>query len=351
MENLKKTHQCKYCNVKFRDNYNLKRHLVSKHNENNLDGFNYKCNYCNREFHQKSNLSSHLKNIHDENNKKFIKCKPIKLNFKTFNEFELWKDNIEKETISKYVKKTRSYYLKDGTKRSLYSCHRSGNFKSRSLGKRKLKIIGSNKINDYCPAKIICLKRIDGNFDILYYSEHKGHEMEPSRINLNKNERLEIYKQIVSKEIKQDLLVNIQSDSNISTTHYLSKKDLYNIRNEFSNKELIVSNNENNMAVNNLINEHNENNVNDIELKTNDEESKEIIIENDIEINYDDLERIKGEMFGDFMKFLSNIENVEQALTARKLISSLPYLVDSLTTNVSNSDDIVISVIPKQENS
>ena len=77
-----------------------------------------------------------------------------------------WKQETEKETFSRYVKKRGSHSATDSTKRHYYICHRSGQFVSESKGSRHLKLQGSNKINAVCPASIRVTETEDGTCKI-----------------------------------------------------------------------------------------------------------------------------------------------------------------------------------------
>ncbi|GFQ69265.1 uncharacterized protein TNCT_198661 [Trichonephila clavata] len=75
-------------------------------------------------------------------------------NFNTLEDFKLWKETIEKQTTSLYVKNTGSKSDKtDGTITYFY-CHRNGYYNTTGDKKRNMKMAGSNKIKGNCPSKM-----------------------------------------------------------------------------------------------------------------------------------------------------------------------------------------------------
>ena len=57
--------------------------------------------------------------------------------------------------MSHYVKERKDIKYANGDTRRVYYCHRSGTFKSRSKGVRRLKVQGSCKIGCRCPAAMV----------------------------------------------------------------------------------------------------------------------------------------------------------------------------------------------------
>lgn len=101
-------------------------------------------------------------------------------------EFKIWKESYERANNSWFVKntghKSAGFY---------YYCNRSGNFKSRSTGKRHLKSQGTSKLNTYCTAGMLvrvkktCLK-------IVLYKTHYGHGTSLCHLRIPETERLAI---------------------------------------------------------------------------------------------------------------------------------------------------------------
>ena len=78
----------------------------------------------------KENIHKHFENIHA------IYTKIEQRNFNSINEFNAWKQVIEKKTTAYFVKNHWSNV-------SMYRCHRCGFYKKKGLNKRNIKIMGS----------------------------------------------------------------------------------------------------------------------------------------------------------------------------------------------------------------
>ncbi len=61
-------------------------------------------------------------------------------------EFKTWKENYERAS--------NSWFVQEKTAGLYYYCNRSGNFQSKSTGKRHLKNQGTSKLNAYCTASV-----------------------------------------------------------------------------------------------------------------------------------------------------------------------------------------------------
>lgn len=70
-------------------------------------------------------------------------------------QFNEWKSKVEKEDKNHFVRPTKPTLLVDGKTKVELRCFRDGNFKSRKTDSDRYdKILGSNKINGYCPARM-----------------------------------------------------------------------------------------------------------------------------------------------------------------------------------------------------
>jgi hypothetical protein len=74
------------------------------------------------------------------------------MDFSNFHEFEKWKNKTEKSNTSKYIR----YASKKSESKThyYYRCHRDGFFKSSGKNITHPKIMGSNKINGFCPSRM-----------------------------------------------------------------------------------------------------------------------------------------------------------------------------------------------------
>lgn len=76
------------------------------------------CNYKDYKF----NLLKHYNQQHD------ISIEAVNLQFSNFEQFEIWKDKMEKQKVAKYV---RTHSVKTQNKTFIYYvCHRDGFYKS-----------------------------------------------------------------------------------------------------------------------------------------------------------------------------------------------------------------------------
>lgn len=235
----KKKVKCSDCDKYFRDRYNswrhyLRAHVPSKEKRSEPKPVKPKpvCSHCGHVFYKNGNLKRH------SNLCKKIKFRSLNCEEFSFNDmcaFEEWKHKIEAETNARFVRK--SYYkLQNGSYRSKFSCHRSGFFKSQGNNVRRLKSLGSNKINAICPAKIIAIANSEGKVDVSFFPKHNGHSMELERISLTKTERAKIAEKIANKIPFREILNSLKnsSDSDFKRLHLLTKKDLRNIKKEFN---------------------------------------------------------------------------------------------------------------------
>ncbi|GFV35550.1 MULE domain-containing protein [Trichonephila clavipes] len=117
-----------------------------------------------------------------------------------------------------------------------FLCHRSGNFVSDSKGLRHLKILGSNKINAYCPAALKVIQHTNGKCVVSYQKIHIGHQNDIGHLFLTADERKIIASKIAAKIPLDNILDEIRnsiSDAGLERVHLLTKKHLHNIEKSF----------------------------------------------------------------------------------------------------------------------
>ncbi|GFU32061.1 uncharacterized protein NPIL_606511 [Nephila pilipes] len=193
---------------------------TSKSNQN----ANYVCLVCHGNF-EKREIIFHFKNAHD------IDMDHTELELNSFNDFLAWKAEIENNTKSKFISYSTKHINIHGVKYYYFRCHRSGNFMSESKGLRLLKILGSNKINAYCPAALKVTEHTDGKCIVSYQKVHVGH------LFLTADERENIASKIAAKIPLDNILDEIRnsiSDAGLERVHLLTKKDLHNIEKSFN---------------------------------------------------------------------------------------------------------------------
>ncbi|GFQ66803.1 uncharacterized protein TNCT_611881 [Trichonephila clavata] len=187
---------------------------------------NYTCPLCYGKF-EKQEIIFHFKNAHD------IDMNHIELEFNSFNDYLAWKAEIENRTKSKFVSYGSKHINTHGVKCYYFRCHRSGNFVSDSKGLRYLKILGSNKINAYCPPALKVTQHTDGKCVVSYQNVHIGHQNDIGHLFLTAGERKIIASKIAAK-IPLDEIRNSISDAGLERAHLLTKKDLHNIEKSFN---------------------------------------------------------------------------------------------------------------------
>ncbi|GFQ90679.1 uncharacterized protein TNCT_478391 [Trichonephila clavata] len=166
-----------------------------------------------RTFSTVSNLYQHAKLIHKVNINKQVRCNICSVeliskkalegrvdlahnitiekdthNFNTLEDFKLWKETIEKQTTSLYVKNTGSKSDKtDGTITYFY-CHRNGYYNTTGDKKRNMKMAGSNKIKGNCPSKMKVYEDIESKVTVEFTKTHVGHGINLGRMKITRED-------------------------------------------------------------------------------------------------------------------------------------------------------------------
>jgi len=184
---------------------------------------NFTCSECLVSFFNRKSIIQHYSDVHSE----VVFCEE-KVTFNSWDDFCNWKEDIEKETVSSFVKECGVKSSKFG-KLHYFTCHRSGKPVLCGSGKRAMKISGSNKTGYFCPAQIhatVC----DDIVQVDYCSTHFGHSNEAGRLNLNKKEKDTIAGQLLQgipmKNVLSDISESFSPSKRLSLTR---RKDLHNI--------------------------------------------------------------------------------------------------------------------------
>lgn len=98
---------------------------------------------------------------------------------------------------------------------------------------RHLKLLGSNKIDGHCPARLnVTVNKEDNRVKVKFTKTHVGHNLDVGRLTLSKFERGDIAAKIKNKipfdEILNEIRDNITKDQ-LERIHLLTRKDLFNI--------------------------------------------------------------------------------------------------------------------------
>lgn len=212
---------CSKCGKSFRDLYNLQRHL-SKMHESEIN-----CFFCDYRSFEKE-LNQHYKDSHG------ITMDVQNHLFKSEDEFVKWKQELESETYSKYIKgATRKN--KDGSVVTYYRCHRDGYFRSKGNNIRNMKSLGSNKIDSKCPSYM----RVASSRNCValrFVATHVGHSNDLDRLTLTQDEKDDIARQILLGIPIDDILIKIRNsinDDNVRRIHLITRKDICNVINSY----------------------------------------------------------------------------------------------------------------------
>ncbi|XP_039286046.1 uncharacterized protein LOC111058654 [Nilaparvata lugens] len=227
---------CKECDKPFTSTFNLKRHIKT-HTDTTCYKKISKCSIC-EDTMRTDDLKSHYKSAHDTDFEEDV------MYFGSKDEFLQWKENMESETVAKYVQNQAPRTNKDGSKVTYFICHRNGFYKPKGKNIRRMKLYGSNKIGSHCPSAIV-VKETSYKITARFYKTHIGHSMDLSRLSLSNKEKKEIAQKIAAKVPLEDILNDIRDslyNEHVKRIHLTTKTDLHNLiakfklnRNEIKN--------------------------------------------------------------------------------------------------------------------
>ncbi|XP_056633995.1 uncharacterized protein LOC130443413 [Diorhabda sublineata] len=164
-------YECEPCKKKFNHLRDFKCHKNKHQLSSQLKTVSkYNCSLCNFKG-SKVNLINHFDSIHN------IIIKTNTFEFNSFENFIVWKSEVEKNTKSQFVKERGTVSFKNKTIIK-FNCHRSGYYVAKGKGLRRLKRKGSNKINGFCPASMVVHMVENGKCKVSFIDKHVGHENE-----------------------------------------------------------------------------------------------------------------------------------------------------------------------------
>lgn len=223
-------------------NYNIERsyryHLKSVHGTEceNVRNSEKKCPLCNFKNLTRAKLLSHFVSEHS------VPIQNETMVFESLEKAMEWKEKMEHDTMTRFVKDYEQSRL-DCTIIG-YRCHRSGNYKSRGQGKRRLKLQGSNKIDAFCPALIhltagqVC--------EVKFQSTHVGHVNDASHLTLSSQDKSILIEKLSSEmpfhSIIEEIKKSAANDEGLKRIHTVSRKDLHNIKHRLSLHQEIQEN-------------------------------------------------------------------------------------------------------------
>ncbi|GFW58857.1 c2H2-type domain-containing protein [Trichonephila clavipes] len=199
--------KCVECDKTFSTVSNLNRHAKLIHNKVSTIK-QVRCILCNVELISKKALEDHIDLVHN------ITIEKDTRTFDTFQDFKLWKESIEKQTSSLYVKNTGSKSGKTGGKITYFYCHRNGFYNARGDMKRNMKIAGSNKINGNCPSKMKVYEDIESKVTMEFTKTDVGHGIDLGRMKITGEEKEDIAKKLENKIPVETILDDIRNSIN-----------------------------------------------------------------------------------------------------------------------------------------
>lgn len=291
---VSKQFSCFSCESAFCNFSNLKRHVLKFHPSevNQLESSkrfldnNFLCDTCGKKFMYQSSLKFHKRSHEEEkppskqitNNQRCPLCDftadktsvirhfeevhditivKETISFDTTEQFQIWKNDFEKESKTRFVKKNSKSSANN--KNISFICHRSGKYISESKGFRHLKTQGTNKIGALCPANIkLQINKSNGTCKAFIIKTHVGHSCEIGHLSLTPTERKQLAIQIASKVPFDDILDEVRdslTDANLQRINLLTKKDLYNIEQSFNLNSLCVRHANDAVSVESWVNE------------------------------------------------------------------------------------------------
>ena len=256
------SYSCTFCSKSFTINKNLLRHIKNVHENDTVKSF--KCDTCSYSTNRSDTLKKH-KIVHSANAKKVpsvycsmceYKCynrsdmllhyqseheiqipKAESFQFSSIEKFDEWKVNIEKTEKCSFVKNRGNDLLVDGTTKVTYACFRDGYHKSKGKNIRHEKVLGTNKINGYCPAKMDVFINPSKGIRVDFLKTHVGHKNDLGRLKLSQQEKEDLAKNIALGIPFDKILDTIRSsvtNDEVERRYLVTRKDLKNIARDYN---------------------------------------------------------------------------------------------------------------------
>ncbi|GFY40048.1 uncharacterized protein TNIN_425921 [Trichonephila inaurata madagascariensis] len=232
--------KCVECDKIFSTISNLSRHAKLIHNKGSTIK-QVRCIICSAELISKKALEDHIDLVHN------ITIEKDTQTFDSFKDFKLWKETIEKQTSSLYVKNTGCKSGKTGGKITYFYCHRNGFYNARGDKKRNMKIAGSNKINGNCPSKMKVYEDIESKVTVEFTKTHVGHGIDLRRMKITREEKEDIARKLENKIPVEAILDDIRNSMNqkLERIHLITRQDIKNIKEEYNiNSDGILNSND-----------------------------------------------------------------------------------------------------------
>ncbi|XP_050517265.1 uncharacterized protein LOC126891954 [Diabrotica virgifera virgifera] len=264
-------HCCKVCNISFSLKGNLTKHLKTQHEKNKVK---YDCGLCEYSSPRKDSLKEHRLKKHRPNfedvnlseiKKSVVACamcdhktetktvmlehyklkhgitlaEKESLTFVSEDKFLEWKLEVENSDKNNFVCRRPKESAAGGKSISTFHCFRDGYFKTKGSNLRREKVLGSNKINGYCPAKMVAVTLPTGEVKVDFYRTHVGHQNDIKRMRLSKGERDKIAKNIAAKIPLKNILDNLRatvSNDEVKRRDLITLQDIRNVARDYKLK-------------------------------------------------------------------------------------------------------------------
>eukprot|EP00794_Sanderia_malayensis_P017246 gene17246-18967_t len=229
-----KVYQCPLCSKTFTHRNGLYKHKKNKHTgeyQLGKEQEHVQCYIC-KDYRCRGTaaLVEHLHDVHDKD----VEVKTT--TFADMDEFMCWKEQIEKDTSSWFVRHRENSEARHHTT-SYYYCNRTGNVKTTGNGKRSMKIQGSSKMNRTCSAFMKAKQEKESKqVYVEYCVKHVGHESKLGHLRISDDLRKKIAGKLAKKIPVEAVLDEIRDniDGNLSRDHLISKQDVYNIMHQYN---------------------------------------------------------------------------------------------------------------------
>ncbi|KJH45951.1 zinc finger, C2H2 type [Dictyocaulus viviparus] len=231
--------QCKYCHKWYGSQVMMNRHIKEQHLDSNFSkGTTIECGdpHCDVVCDRMSTLCEHVAQEHCRDDLVIEEFK-----FPCVNKFKHWKDQVEADTISKFVlssSRTRA----SGIIQSYYLCHLSG-YANRSrhstLSAGRLRT--TKKLGRYCTAFINTKELLDGAVTVQCCLGHFGHGFDVRRLPLPikvKEEVSELLLKGTDPQAVQDIVRKKYSPG--ERGYYLKRYEIRNIADKLRRRGLIL---------------------------------------------------------------------------------------------------------------
>ncbi|GFW07990.1 integrase catalytic domain-containing protein [Trichonephila clavipes] len=163
---------CPFCKGSFDRLENLNKHVQQIHSVRSSTKENHLCPLCGTRCLKIEGYRNHLRHIHGLNEEGQV------VSFRCFNDFLVWKNELEKRNYCKYVMRTPPKKLASNDKLHIYHC-------DSSVGSMKEKKSGV-AVKETCPAVISAIESSKTrNIKIEHWNNHVGHSIPIEEVELD----------------------------------------------------------------------------------------------------------------------------------------------------------------------